>query len=148
MKRWVLGFLFDEKLENVVLISKKRPIWQRGLLNGVGGHIEEGETVGAAMAREFKEETGVWVRDWILFAKFEGLSGDYEDCVCYFLFGAGDYAFKMAGTVTDESIVKVPIKNLPKGLVKNLYWLIPLCFDYGVERPLRFGGIYPKGRIK
>ena len=59
MKRYVIGFMFDNSMENVCLIQKNRPGWQAGKLNGVGGHIEPGEFPIDAMVREFCEETGV-----------------------------------------------------------------------------------------
>lgn len=74
MKRFVCGFFFNKTKTEVLLIEKKRPDWQRGLLNGVGGHIETKdedtsisgvistlryETPREAMVREFQEETGI-----------------------------------------------------------------------------------------
>lgn len=51
-----------------VLLIKGAPhkrLWA-GLLNGVGGHIEQGEDVLAAARREFKEESGLELVDpWI-----------------------------------------------------------------------------------
>jgi 8-oxo-dGTP diphosphatase len=62
MKEAVVGFLFSENLEEVLLIKKARPDWQRGKLNGVGGKIEKTDaSPAAAMAREFEEETGMIV---------------------------------------------------------------------------------------
>ena len=43
MTEYVCGFAFDNTKQYVTLIEKKRPNWQAGYLNGVGGHIEEGE---------------------------------------------------------------------------------------------------------
>lgn len=60
MKEYVLGFAFDEKNENVVLIEKQKPEWQRGLHNGIGGKVEPSDGSNyVAMHREFKEETGL-----------------------------------------------------------------------------------------
>lgn len=56
MTEYSTGFMFDGT--RVALILKKRPNWQQGRMNGVGGHIEAGETPAEAMAREFEEETG------------------------------------------------------------------------------------------
>ncbi len=39
MKLYVVGFMFTEDEKQVVLIEKKRPEWQAGKLNGVGGKI-------------------------------------------------------------------------------------------------------------
>lgn len=55
---YVVGFAFDEQ-GSVALIQKKRPAWQQGRWNGIGGHIEQDESGAAAMAREFTEETGM-----------------------------------------------------------------------------------------
>jgi 8-oxo-dGTP pyrophosphatase MutT (NUDIX family) len=52
---------------NILLIRKKRPDWQAGYLNGVGGKIEFGESVREAMSREFYEETGISIEkhNWV-----------------------------------------------------------------------------------
>lgn len=56
---YVLGFAFDLQCKRVALIRKKRPDWQAGLWNGIGGHRNGNETGAEAMVREFMEETGV-----------------------------------------------------------------------------------------
>jgi 8-oxo-dGTP diphosphatase len=56
-KHWVVGFVFKNR-DEVTLVMKNRPEWQKGKLNGVGGKIEAGETSAQAMRREFKEEAG------------------------------------------------------------------------------------------
>lgn len=145
MKRWVVGFLFSEDLKKVVLIKKNRPPWQAGLLNGVGGNIKDGENTAKAMIREFKEEADVYYQRWRPLAEFNGLDGEGNECVCYFFYGIGDaFEFNNTKTTTDESVLKVPVKDLPENLVKNLYWLIPLCLDSGVDKPIWFTGEYPK----
>lgn len=145
MKRWVVGFLFDENMEKVVLLQKNRPTWQRGLLNGVGGHIKESERAVVSMIREFIEEAGISYRRWKPLAVFEGLDGGGRACECFFFYGTGDaFEFGNVRTTTDEKVVKVSVDNLPKNLVKNLYWLIPMCFDPGLLRPVTFQGVYPK----
>src|SRR6187431_2808360 len=64
MKRYVLGFLLERESRRVVLITKARPEAQKGKLNGVGGHIEEGEEPIDAMRREWTQETGTVVENW------------------------------------------------------------------------------------
>jgi 8-oxo-dGTP diphosphatase len=44
MQTYACGFLFSLDRTRVLLIRKRRPAWQAGRLNGVGGKIEPGET--------------------------------------------------------------------------------------------------------
>ncbi len=60
MKKYVLLLLFTKDFKKVLLIKRnKKPF--AGLYNGVGGKIEDGETVIAATIRECKEETGITI---------------------------------------------------------------------------------------
>jgi len=63
-RKYVVGFLFDPTLSLVVLIRKLRPGFQAGLLNGVGGKVELGETGYQAINREFFEEAGIPDLPW------------------------------------------------------------------------------------
>lgn len=115
---YVAGFAFSETEDRVALILKTRPDWQRGRLNGIGGHIEVGETPLAAMQREFEEETG-GVADWTLFTV---LRGD----------GFGVWFFRGIATsplesMTDEVVTWVDPANLPENVLPNLRWLIPMA---------------------
>lgn len=42
MENYVIGILLNKNKTNVLLIRKKHPEWQKGLLNAPGGHIESG----------------------------------------------------------------------------------------------------------
>ena len=53
---YVLGFAFTKDLKQVALIRKKRPEWQAGKLNGIGGKVNINEVPLLAMVREFQEE--------------------------------------------------------------------------------------------
>ena len=64
MRGYVCGFFFSPDRGRVLLIRKRRPAWQVGRLNGVGGKIEPGESPAQAMCREFREEAGLDVGDW------------------------------------------------------------------------------------
>ena len=54
--QYEVGFEFTASNDLVLLIRKNRPEWQKGKLNGIGGHIKVGETPLEAMRREFEEE--------------------------------------------------------------------------------------------
>lgn len=126
MTRYVAGFLFDEKRSKVALIQKARPQWQAGFLNGIGGHIEEGETPMEAMIREFNEETGALVPFWQLFATV-GSKDNHDGWAVHFFRTRGDYILK---SLTDEPVAWFSLdqlSNLP--IISNLNWLIPLALD-------------------
>jgi len=113
------GFLFDP-CGLVALIRKNRPDWQLGKLNGVGGHVEAGETFHDCMVREFKEEAGLLVPEWKRFVNMR--SPDWG--VAFFhatVPHLGDVETK-----TDEPIVVVNAYQLPADTVPNLQWLIPM----------------------
>lgn len=69
MTEYVLGFIFDQTNDRVILQVKDKPDWQYGRRNGIGGHVELHETYQQAMAREGIEETGQlfeWNKKFIL----------------------------------------------------------------------------------
>lgn len=121
MTDYVAGFMFSEDKKNVALILKNRPEWQRGLKNGIGGHVEPSETPDYAMVREFEEETGVRYGNWIHFCLLTGPWGRV-------------YFYKTTGylhglrKMTDERICLCVVKDICN-VVPNLYWLIPLALS-------------------
>lgn len=120
MTEYVAGFLFEN--EKVALVVKNHPAWQKGKMNGIGGHIEEGETPEQAMSREFVEETGH--PDLIAWNQFAVLSG--EHFAVHFFYGYGDLS--KVQTVTDEKIVVVPADRVNEAnAIPNLTWLIPMA---------------------
>lgn len=130
MQEYVVGFLHNHA--EVVLIRKNRPEWQDGLLNGVGGHIEEyDDGPCAAMVREFKEETGVDVprERWQLFVTLEGPKAKIY---CYASEDKTyDYQLMRATeTKTDEDVGIYSINWLnmdwDNSTVPNLKWIIPM----------------------
>ena len=134
MIKYVLGFLIDNDRENVVLIKKSKPDWQKGKLNGVGGKIKKHETPSNAMVREFKEETGLEITNWKVFCILIK-ENDYE-VYCYKAFAPIDILDKTK-TMTDEVIYLVQIaEGLYNNLcITNLRWLLPLAaYDDGFTR--------------
>ncbi len=117
----------------VWLIEKDRPAWQKGKLNGIGGHIKLGETPLQAMCREFREETGVGIPWWQYTIKL--FSDDW--CVYVFRSFVPDKLFLSIKQTTDELPHVVPVTELVHyGLIPNLRWMIPLQLDSGLVVPL------------
>jgi 8-oxo-dGTP pyrophosphatase MutT (NUDIX family) len=61
-QEFTLGFIFNKDLDRVLLLKKKRGpknVEMAGKLNGIGGHLEEGEYPSYGMYRECLEETGL-----------------------------------------------------------------------------------------
>lgn len=120
---YVAGFYFRDG--EVLLIEKQRPNWQKGKLNGIGGHIEKGETAIEAMVREFKEETGcsITAERWSMFCKLSNMNNDFT--VYFFRADALDTDIA-AKSMTDEKVVWVECSKLIN-TIPNLQWLIPMA---------------------
>lgn len=139
MKQYCLGFIFDY-YNNVVLIKKNKPEWQKGLYNAIGGKIEPKEHALDAMIRECKEETGLDITNWSI--------------VCYMSRDEGDFAFNMvvyaamvddatlAETQEEEEILVINLKDIYNyPAIENIYWLIPLAFhqlNFDIMEPPNF----------
>lgn len=124
---YVVGFLFSPNRGQVALIRKNKPKWQAGLLNGIGGKIEPGESAPQAMEREFEEETSVKVVNWRWFATIRG-EGFKLTC---FTADASAAQFNGLQSITDELIEVVPFTyaNDHRDCIPNLRWLIPMALD-------------------
>ena len=121
---YVVGFAFDAGRRRVCLIRKQRPDWQKGSLNGPGGHVEPGENLWQAMTREFHEECGVYTRGWELFCHLSFPKSE----VYFFRIVLSDEQFCQLHSKTDELVYLVPADDIPlKGVLPNLRWLIPLA---------------------
>jgi 8-oxo-dGTP diphosphatase len=124
--------LTTEKLgyQHVALIRKKRPDWQAGRLNAIGGKLEPGELPSEAMAREFREETGVETlpSDWDKFATLR-MPGHMGPIVHFFrCFGDPSKCEQ----TTDEEILVYPtslIRQSRPDTLSNLQWLLPMALD-------------------
>ena len=137
MTNYVVGFLFDDVMSKVTLIKKNRPEWQAGLLNGVGGKIEPTDIDSHhAMAREFKEETGVDILplEWRRFAILLNSPQWTLNVFC----AEDTIAQSQVKTVTDEEIVTLSVKEIleipylryvqpPLATIPNIPWLISMA---------------------
>jgi 8-oxo-dGTP diphosphatase len=127
---YVLGFAFDLRSQQTILIKKNKPKYLKGMFNGIGGKIEPKEDVVFAMVREFREETGLQTLpdDWEIFA-YLNKPHDYFVWVFRNFNMQSAISFQRLGTETEE--IKVfDLEALPfNSFVPNLKWLIPLALD-------------------
>ena len=122
MTNYVLGFAFNEYYKQLLLIEKEKPDWQKGLYNGIGGKIRDGEPEVLAMIREFREEAGLFtlLHDWRCFCKLNG-----SDCQM-FCFVSG-ININQAKSMEKEQIRIFDLNELPENKINNLSWLIPMA---------------------
>jgi 8-oxo-dGTP diphosphatase len=138
----VAGFLFSPEKDKVVLIEKNHPEWQKGRLNGIGGHVKKEENLTEAMIREFKEEAGVEIKDWKAFAIMHGDRKRVPELKSSIYFWEVSFFYAIGPldkvrSMTDEQIVIVDLESLYKfKLIWNLHWLIPLALDERIQKPV------------
>ena len=123
-----MGFLFSSSMKQVVLIEKKRPEWQAGKCNGVGGKLEPGETDHDAMVREFREETGKEVSAWTRFCTL-----NCAEAKVYFFYAVDEH-FNRVQSITDEDVVLWDldfVMDLDRTeVIPNLRWLIQMARSF------------------
>lgn len=155
MTEYVCGFVFTDetglafpqagmkKNRRVLLVEKQKPDWQKGRFNGVGGKIEPGETPVEAMAREFREEVS---SPWCPLEKYDHpvpfsgwdcfLTMTGSDRRVYFYRASDPIAFHVGPPRPAEQVDWFPVDDLPRLVLPNLRWLIPLALDSDVAFPL------------
>lgn len=134
---YVVGFAFNKEKTKLLLIKKTKPEWQAGLLNGIGGKIENYDsTPYHAMTREFFEESNIKTTKeaWYLFAK---LDSPYFELHCFAGFFEEEY-LKTFEDMTEEKIQLVNVQDLFNNqfehCISNLKWLISICLDDDLYR--------------
>ena len=111
----VVGFITDGK--RVLLIKKNRPLWQKGLFNGIGGAAEINEIPIEAMKRETKEETGLHIEKWVEINK---LCYDNDAELYIYQTIIPSEQIENFETLTDEHVGIFDRNNLPKNLVPDV----------------------------
>lgn len=142
-ENYVAGFAYCDEFSggsHVLLIKKNRPDWQAGKLNGVGGHIEPGESPLQAMVREFREEAGVHVPSWRHFAT---VTDENRFRVEFFSTKLDFKTAYQTHATTDEELQWVRLRELgyswSRPIIPNLSFLVPLGhYDHDIFAPARF----------
>ena len=133
-----LIFVFDTK-SRVLLIkgSQAKSLWS-GMLNGIGGHIEQGEDIYQAAKRELLEETGL--TDISLCFCGQIMADVRENTgVCLFIF-RGDFQTGSLVSSSEGELFWVDLDQLGEFLlVKDLPVLIPRVMAYQPFDPLIIG---------
>ena len=108
---YVAGFVFRKEGTEVALIKKNKPDWQRGKLNGVGGKVEPfDDSDHQAMAREFREETGVTTQagQWSEIAELNCA----DATITFFVYRPGGDGMVLQN-ITDEAVDWYRVRDLP-----------------------------------
>ncbi len=139
---YVAGFLFTFDWKRVALIEKKRPEWQKGRLNAIGGHIEEQESPFDAMIREFVEESGMLVKYWRLFCVLSGYGYEHKGkWRVHFFMAHNTEQLSIKDGMTDEEVLWIDYQELSRhSIVPNLHWLIPMAISGSRGA---FGNVWP-----
>lgn len=137
MKLYSVGLYFSADGKKVALIRKAKPDWQKGKLNGVGGHVEDRETFAQCMTREFQEETGIetFEFNWTLMVEQRGV--DYILAVFKAHHQNTDLpTFKSAN---NEPVEWYDVATLcaRTDVIPNIKWFTWLAFDKVVQLPLQ-----------
>lgn len=137
--RFVLGFAFwtdhgVSRRSDVVLIKKKRPHDQAGKVNGIGGKVNDGETLIDAMCREFQQECGIPTEPirWTYFAE---LVSETVEVACYL---TDLKPTEHPQSPTDEQVEffrVAKVHHLP--LVDHAEWLIHLARESKALSPVK-----------
>lgn len=143
LKEYCLGFVFSTQKDKILLVRKITPISHKGLINGIGGHIEAGEYPIEAMIREAKEEIGLEIPD-LGWSRVCGLKLDDSYIHIFQTSAQESELLKLKVLATDEIseiIIKSTNSNHPEYMVDmmpNLNWLIPMAKYNNLEYEIRY----------
>lgn len=132
MKHYVMGFIFSAKRDKVLLVKKKRPEWQTGKWNAIGGKIDDTDVNPlAAMQRESSEETGMQL--------------NWEHCITFVCPGGTVFVYRAIDNlncthenfcneihykqIEDETLKVWRVELLPNNSDADLKWLIAVCLS-------------------
>ncbi|WNL29001.1 NUDIX hydrolase [Aliarcobacter cryaerophilus] len=115
MMRVVVGIITDN--EEILLLKKNNPDWQKGLYNGIGGKVELNTTSLETIIKKCQEELGVNISNWIELDSEISSSGIE---IVYFLTTLNEGEIKKLQSQTDERAELFSINNLPTNILQDL----------------------------
>lgn len=113
--RMVVGIITDN--EEILLLKKNNPDWQKGLYNGIGGKVELNTTPLETIIKKCQEELGVNISNWIELDSEISSSGIE---IVYFLTTLNEGEIKKLQSQTDERAELFSINNLPTNILQDL----------------------------
>ncbi|WNL15830.1 NUDIX domain-containing protein [Arcobacter cryaerophilus gv. pseudocryaerophilus] len=113
--RVVVGIITDN--EEILLLKKNNPDWQKGLYNGIGGKVELNTTPLETIIKKCQEELGVNISNWIELDSEISSSGIE---IVYFLTTLNEGEIKNLQSQTDERSELFSINNLPTNILQDL----------------------------
>lgn len=129
---YCLGLAFRD--DDVLLMVKDHPEWQKGKLNGIGGHLERNEGFNEAMIREFKEETGVNTKfdDWKFFQRLTITDKDENEHIIFCLVLRPDFSLPTVFVErNNEAVQWFDLYDLNiHNTVEHLPWIIQLALEH------------------
>ncbi len=134
IQKYTLGFLFNHDLTKVLLIHKLRPEWQNGKINGLGGKYEKNETAKECIVREIKEETNLKTnsKEWQKIGELHSTKFAVDVMGMIYQGKEAD-----AVSIEEEKVEWFLVNSLPKNIMTNLSWLIPLTIETLREKEIK-----------
>ncbi len=111
----IVGIITDN--EEILLLKKNNPDWQKGLYNGIGGKVELNTTPLETIIKKCQEELGVNISNWIELDSEISSSGIE---IVYFLTTLNEGEIKKLQSQTDERAELFSINNLPTNILQDL----------------------------
>lgn len=124
-----LAFIFSPDLSQVLLIRKNKPPKHAGLLNGLGGKCEAGESHLECVVREVEEECGLKISQQKWLSMGELTWENWQVTLWTTVFDA-----KLPTQFPEESVDWYPSSPVPEKVLTNLNWLIPLAVDIHLQK--------------
>lgn len=131
---YVLGIVFIGN-DKILLQQKNRGNeYIMNKFNGLGGKVEQNETIIEAMEREFNEETGWYEKvNWVNMMEM-----NYPNCILNVLYTKIDdphfldFEFVVENDDNPELLKFIELKDLPsykENMPNNLFPIIEICLD-------------------